>query len=231
MADIEIISPGAFASVRVGLEPNERFISDAGAMVRMTSNVEVDVTTRPKGSKSGGLLGGLKRLFSGDSFFMSTYHAEGSAGEVVLAPVMPGDCYVVELDGSTKWLCAGGSYIASGEDVTLDTQFQGFKGFVSGENMFFRECAGTGPLVVNAFGKIREVEIDGDYIIDTGHVVAFELGIGYTITKAGSSWLASFLAGEGFVMNFSGKGKVLVQSHNPTEFGKAVGPKLPPRRA
>ena len=66
-------------------------------------------------------------------------------------------------------------------------------------------------------------------MIDTGHVVAYETSLEYTITKAGSSWLASWLAGEGFVMNFRGKGRVLVQSHNPTEFGRSVGPKLPPR--
>ena len=224
--EIKILSPGAFASAQVLLGGGDSFVSEAGLMVRMDAHIDLDVTTRPKGK--GGMFAGLKRMVGGDSFFMSTYHAS-SPGEVVLAPILPGDVYHVELDGKASWVCAGASYMGSGPEVSVDTQFQGFKGLFSGESLFFMECAGVGPLLVNAFGRIREVEIDGEYVIDTGHVVAYETSLEYTITKAGSSWLASWLAGEGFVMNFRGKGRVLVQSHNPTEFGRSVGPKLPAR--
>ena len=64
---------------------------------------------------------------------------------------------------------------------------------------------------------------------DTGHVVAFTDGLSYTIEKAGSSWFQSWLAGEGIVLKFSGTGKILVQSHNISEFGRLLGPKLPQR--
>ena len=100
-------------------------------------------------------MGSLKRLASGDSFFMSTYKAEGDA-EVVIAPTMPGDVKVIELDGSSRWMCAGASYMASGPDVSLDTKFQGMKGLFSGESLFYVELSGKGPAVVNAFGLIRE---------------------------------------------------------------------------
>ena len=59
--NVSVISPGAFASVQVDLEPGDSFISESGAMVRMSGSVDVDVTTRPKGSK-GGLLGGSTKL-------------------------------------------------------------------------------------------------------------------------------------------------------------------------
>lgn len=223
---VEIDSPGAFASARVKLEAGESFVSESGAMVRMSDGIDVDVTTKPKGK--GGILAGIKRLVGGDSFFMSTYKAE-KPGEVVLAPTLPGDVQVVELDGRAHWICAGGSYLASGPDVVVDTQFQGLKGFFSGESIVFMDVSGTGPLVVNAYGGIREVVIDGEYVIDTGHVVAYEAGLQYRVSKAGSSWIQSFLAGEGLVLNFSGKGRVLVQSHNPAEFGQAIGGQLPER--
>ena len=103
------------------------------------------------------------------------------------------------------------------------------RGLFSGESMFFVEASGHGPLVVNAFGSIREIQVDGDFIVDTGHVVAFESSLSYDITKAGKSWLQSFLAGEGFVMKFKGRGRLLFQSHNPRGFGRVLGPKLPPR--
>ena len=218
---------GAYSILEVSLAEGERFVSESGLFFHGSANVDIDVTARPKGS--GGLLGGLKRLVGGDSFFMSTYTPERGPGKIALAPNMPGEVKVIELDGSKKWMCAGGSFMACGPDVELDTKFQGLGGMFSGESLFFVEAGGVGPLVVSAFGQVRELVSDGDLVVDTGHLVAYEGGMPYTITKAGGSWLSSFLAGEGVVMRFSGRGRVLVQSHNPTEFGGTVGPMLPPR--
>lgn len=226
--NVEVLNPGEFASARVTLAAGERFVSESGAMVRMSDGVDVDVTTRSKGK--GGVLQGIKRLIGGDSFFMSTYSASQPV-EIVLAPTLPGDVSVLQLDGRQTWVCAGASYLASGPDVGIETRFQGVKGMFSGESLFFVEATGSGPLLVNAFGRIQEATVDGELVVDTGHVVAYESTLNYSITKAGGSWIQSFLAGEGLVMKFSGRGRILVQSHNPKEFGTAIGPKLPPRRA
>ena len=196
-------------------------------MFRASANVNIDVTTKTKGK--GGILAGLKRLLGGEHFFFSTYRSDGGPGEVGLAPTLQGEVGVIEMDGSGAWLCAGGSYLASSKDIALDTQFQGFKGMFSGESLFFMKATGQGPLLVNAFGRLTEVMVRQDITIDTGHVVAFQETLTYTITKAGGSWIQSWLSGEGLVMNFSGQGRILVQSHNPMGFGKMVGPKLPSR--
>lgn len=225
---IQVTEGSAFQSAMVQLDPGDKFVSESGAMYRASSNVDVDVTTRQKGA--GGLLGGMKRLLGGDSFFMSTYHTnDGQPGEVGLAPTHSGEVKVVQLDGSTNWLCAGGSYLGSSDSLELNTQFQGLKGFVTGESLFFMEVKGAGSLIVSAFGRIHEMEVTDGLIVDTGHVVAFEETLGYTLSKAGKSWIQSWLAGEGLVLNFTGQGRILVQSHNPSEFGRALGPLLPPR--
>ncbi len=225
--NIEILGNGAFESALVQLGPGERFISESGALYRASSNISVDVTARSSG-RTKGLLGGVKRLLAGDNFFMSTYQAaEGQAGEVGLAPTQQGEVFVVEVEPHTNWLCAGGSYLASAPEVQLDTQFQGFKGFFGGEKLFFVEASGSGPLLVSAFGRLVENQVDGELTVDTGHVVAFESGLEYQVTKAGKSWFQSWLAGEGLVMKFSGQGRLLTQSHNPTEFGASLGPLLP----
>jgi len=44
----------------------------------------------------------LKRLISGDSFFLSTYKASSVPGQVVLAPTMMGQVAVIEMDGSRR---------------------------------------------------------------------------------------------------------------------------------
>ncbi|MCA9089144.1 MAG: TIGR00266 family protein [Planctomycetaceae bacterium] len=226
--DIKIQGEGAFASALVTLDPGDQFVSDAGALYRASSNIETDVTTRSRGK--GGLFGGLKRLLSGDSFFLSTYSVrDGQPGEVGLAPTAMGEVWAIDLDGSTDWLCAGGSYLGSTSGLQLDTQFQGFKGFLSGEAPFFMKVSGVGTLLVSAFGRIAEQQLDGDLVVDTGHVVAFEDTMDFSLSKAGSSWIQSFLAGEGIVLNFEGEGRIITQSQNLTEFGKVLGPMLPAR--
>ncbi len=227
--NIEILPNGAFYSALVHLEDGDSFQSDSGAMFRASSNVDIDVTTRPKG-KGAGILGGLKRLMSGDSFFQSTYRVtDGRPGEVGLAPTLQGMVKRVEVSPGTAWMCTGGSYLGCDADLSTDLQFQGLKGLFSGENLFFVKVEGEGDLLVNAYGTITEVEVDGDLVVDTGHVVAFEETLSYKMTKASDSWIQSFLAGEGFVLHFRGKGKLLVQSHNPKEFGSRLGKHLPPR--
>jgi uncharacterized protein (AIM24 family) len=76
---------------------------------------------------------------------------------------------------------------------------------------------------------IYPIEVDGEYIVDTGHIVAFEPSLKFNISKVGESWLSSFLGGEGFVCRFKGKGTVWCQSHNPKSFGSSLGPSLKPR--
>jgi len=228
--EIEILGEGAFESALVHLDPGEQFVSESGAMYRASANVDIDVTTRSRGS--GGLLSGVKRLLGREHFFFSTYTAQnGQPGEVGLAPTHQGEVFLVDVDPGTNWVCAGGSYLGSSNGLKLDTKFQGLKGFVSGESLVFVEVSGSGQLLVNAFGRIVETEVGEGMVIDTGHLVAFESTLTYTITKAGSSWLQSWLAGEGFVMNFRGNGRVLTQSHNPKAFGTVLGPLLPPRKS
>ena len=226
--NIEILGEGAFESALVHLEAGEQFVSEAGAMYRASANMDIDVTTRSRGK--GGLLGGVKRLMGGESFFMSTYQTnDGQPGEVGLAPTHQGEVFVIDVEPSTTWLCTGGSYLGSSSGLTVNTQFQGLKGMFSGEKLFFVEVSGTGKLLVSAFGRIVESEVESELIVDTGHVVAFQSSLQYSLTKAGRSWIQSWLAGEGIVMNFQGHGLILTQSHNPNEFGSALGKLLPPR--
>ncbi len=228
--EIEILGQGAFESALIHLEPGEKFISESGAMYRASPNVDIDVTTQSRGS--GGILSGVKRLLARENFFFSTYTTnDRQPGEVGLAPTHQGEVFQVDVDPTAHWICAGGSYLGSTSGLEVTTKFQGLKGFVSGESLVFVEVAGSGQLLVNAFGRLVETEVEDAITIDTGHLVAFESTLQYTITKAGTSWLQSWLAGEGFVMNFTGRGRILTQSHNPSSFGAVLGRLLPPRKS
>lgn len=227
--EIKIADQGAFSWASVTLQPSENFVSEAGAFFRGSPNVDVSVTTHSKGK--GGLLRGLKRMIASESFFLSSYTPTGGPGEIGLAPVHQGEVALIDCVPGTDWICAGGSYLGSSGDLQLDTQFQGFRGMFSGESLSFLSVSGTGPLLVNSFGSIQPIDVEGSLVVDTGHVVAFQSSLSYSISKAGSSFIQSFLTAEGLTMNFNGHGRIYVQSHNPDEFGRSLGPLLPPRKS
>jgi uncharacterized protein (TIGR00266 family) len=136
----------------------------------------------------------------------------------------------VELRRGEPLYIQGSSYVAAPDSVELDTRWQGFKGFFSGESLFFLEATGVGSVVVNAFGAIESLDLDGELIVDTGHLVAFSSGIEYQVTKASRGWITSYLSGEGLVLHMAGRGRVYLQSRNPNEYGRSVGALLPPRQ-
>ena len=100
---------------------------------------------------------------------------------------------------------------------------------MSGEGLFWVKCTGVGDVFLNSFGAIYEVDVNGEYTVDTGHIVAFEDTLQFNVGKAGASLIGSMLGGEGLVCKFQGQGKLYCQSHNPPSFGKALSPDLKPR--
>ena len=228
MVEIQVRGGGAFPWAQVRIDPGEEFLSESGAMFRATENVEIDVTARPLGS---GFFGGVKRLLAAEHFFFSRYTVTGGGtGEIGLAPPLPGEVRALPLERDTAWLCAGGSYLGSTAGLHVDTRFQGVKGLVSAARLFFLHVGGEGTLLVSGFGRLVEMEVDGQALVDSGHIAAFTESLDFQVGRAGSSWLHSFLAGEGFVLRFRGRGRILVQSHDSRAFGSRLGPLLPPRR-
>jgi uncharacterized protein (TIGR00266 family) len=220
------LRPGS-TMAKVSLAPGEHFTAEGGSMVAMSSGVSVTTTTHKR--DQGNVFGAVKRMFSGESFFMNHYTAPEKGGEVYVAPTLPGDMFVHELSGQ-HLIVQAGSYVASSEKVDVEFNWQGFKSLLSGESMFWLSVGGHGKVLINTYGVVYPVQVDGSYIVDTGHIVAFDETLNFTITKAGKSWMSSFLGGEGLVCKFSGKGTVWCQSHNPKSFGNTIGPLLRPRK-
>lgn len=216
------MGPGS-ALAQVTLEPNEVLTAEGGAMVTMSGDMSIETTTHKKGK--GGILKGLKRMLSGENFFMNHFTASANGGEVLLSCTLPGDMMVHELNNE-KIIVQAGSYVASSHDINIDFGWQGFKSFFSGESAFWLNISGTGKVVINSFGAIYPIEVDGEYIVDTGHIVAFTEGLDFKISKPGKSLVSAFLGGEGLVCKFQGKGTVWCQSHNNGSFGQALGPML-----
>ncbi len=197
----------------------ESLSAESGAFMAMRGPVQIETTTRQRKSGSG-ILQGLKRLVSGESFFINKFSATGAC-EVILGTALPGDIMVKELRGE-KLIIQGGSYIACESGVEIDLQWQGLKSIFSGAGLFWVNAKGAGQVVLGSFGFIYSIDVDGEYLVDSGHIVAFEETLDFEISKATKGWLQAFLSGEGFICKFKGKGRVWCQSHSPTSFGNEL---------
>ncbi|MFN3455062.1 MAG: TIGR00266 family protein [Pseudobdellovibrio sp.] len=199
--------------------------AEAGAFMAMKGPVQMLTTTRQR--QGGGILQGLKRVISGESFFINKFTAL-QPSEVYLGTPLPGDILVKSLNGE-KIIIQGGSYIASGGSVNIDLEWQGLKTLFSGESLLWVKAQGQGQVILGSFGFIYPIQVDGEYIVDSSHIVAFEETLTFSISKAAESWLQAFLSGEGFVCKFKGKGTVWCQSHSPASFGQSLRHHLRPR--
>ncbi len=222
----------AHSLARVALQHGESILAESGAMVGMSTNVQMQTGMQNKGGGLlGGLLGGLKRALAGESWFRNTFTAQGGPGELLLAHALCGDMQVLEMNPQ-GYMLTSGSFVASSPTVDINTKLGGFKSFFSGEGMFVMQATAQQPgqLVVGAFGGIQQLQCDGNLVIDTGHLVAWDSSLTYKVGKSGGGWIASFLSGEGLVCHFQGQGRIWIQTRNPVEYGRTVGALLPPRQ-
>jgi uncharacterized protein (TIGR00266 family) len=222
----EISFSPAFAMATVHLDQGETVKAEAGAMMAMSSSVEIKTSTQ------GGVLKGLRRsVLGGESFFMNTFAATGPDAHVVVAPALPGDIITWPLAGGLVYLQSG-SYLASPESIDIDSKWGGAKTFFSKEGLFMLKCSGTGDLVVSSYGAIHAIDLAAGqtYVVDTGHMVGWEDGVGYEVRKAGN-WKSTVFGGEGLVVKLTGPGRVYIQSRSPSDFIDWLVPKLPSQRS
>ncbi len=228
---IEIGYRPAHALARVLLDANESITAESGAMVGMSSNVTLQTQANNKagGGLLGGLMSGIKRLAAGESFFRNNFTAQNGPGEVFLAHALCGDMATLEMTPAGYCL-ASSAYIASSPHVAVETKVAGMSGFFSGTGLFIMRAnsAQPGQVLVGGFGGIQEIVCNGQMIIDTGHLVAWDASLQHQVAKSGSGWIASFLSGEGLVCQFQGQGRIWIQTRNPHEYGRNVGTQLPP---
>ena len=221
--DIEILHRPSNAVAKIKLKAHEKIISEAGAMIAMSPDMNVTTSKYAKGG-SGGFIKGIKRMFAGENFFMNQFTAGNNGGELYLCSDTMGDMITRRING--ELIVQGGSFVACEDTIDVDASWQGFKSLFSGESTFWVKLTGDGQVVVNSFGAIYEVDVKDTYVVDTGHIVAFEETLNFSIKKAGGSWISAIFGGEGLVCEFKGKGKVYCQTHNLPNFGKSLSPML-----
>lgn len=231
--EIELDSRPSYGMAVVTMSKGEKLIAESGAMVAMSTGVLVDTTFNGAG-KSGfvgflkAALAGLARKFlAGESMFVNHFKAREDGQQVMLAPSLVGDVVEVDMAEGKAITVQASSYLASTPDVDVELVWGGFSMLFNGEGAFFLKCRGkAGKLLINAYGAIEKMELDGKYVVDSGHVVAFEGDVKHRAKRVGG-WKSTLLSGEGLVLEFEGKGTLWLQTRNLGSFISWITPLLP----
>ncbi|MEO0949542.1 MAG: TIGR00266 family protein, partial [Cyanobacteria bacterium J06641_5] len=202
----------SYAQLDVHLRPEQSILVEASAMAAMDANLQM------KSRLKGGLLKGLGRALAGESLFINEFTAQRQQGTLHIAPAIPGDVRHYALDGQMGLIVQSGGFVACSPTIELETKFQGVKGFFSGESIFMLRASGRGDLWFSSYGGILEIPISGEYVIDTGYIVAFEDTLDYGVEMiSGLSFRGlrtGLLGGEGLVCRLRGQGRAWIQARH-----------------
>jgi uncharacterized protein (TIGR00266 family) len=169
-------------------------------------------------SAEGGIFKGLKRMVTGESFFITTFlNTTKDKSRVAFAAPYPGK--IIPLDLSQhggKFLFQKDSFLcaAQGTDIELAFSKRLGAGIFGGEGFILQRLEGNGLAFAHAGGTIVEKDLaSGETLrVDTGCLVAFSPSVDYDIQFVGGFRNALF-GGEGlFLAKLTGPGKVYLQS-------------------
>lgn len=205
-------------AVIITLDPGEAIMAEAGAMMFMTDGVEMatKASTKQGGGLGDALMGGLKRVITGESFFITTFTCTSREREkVAFASPYPGKIIPLDLKKSPI-LCQRDAYLCSAYGIDINVKFTKRlgAGFFGGEGFILQELKGDGWAFMHAGGTIIKKTLQsGERLkVDTGCIVAFEPTVDYDIKFVGGFKTALF-AGEGlFYASLTGPGDVYLQT-------------------
>lgn len=205
----EIRHKPSFAAVFCTLAPGETIFAETDAMASMSGHI------RLRTHLFGGLVHALlRRLFGGESLFINAFNCpgDGRPGELVLSQPVPGDIQEVPLRGTILYVQPG-AFIACTQGITLGVGWAGFASWFGGDGLFRLKVSGQGSVWIGAYGGIFSRKVAGEYIVDTGHLLAYEPTISIGVALSAGIF-SSFFSGEGFVSKLRGEGQVYLQSRS-----------------
>lgn len=227
----EITHGPSFAMLRVDLAPGQTVVAEAGAMVARNQHVQMAV--KLNASPSAGFFATLKALiiafirkFIGGETFIVNHFSAAQPGRVWLAPAMSGHIAHRRMNGE-KLVLSTGAYLAHVGDLDIKMKFGGLKGILAKEGAFWLEVSGVGDLWFTSYGGIEAIDVHEPFMVDNGHIVGYEGNLNMSVKRPGGGMLGLFASGEGLVCEFSGQGRVYLQSRNLGALVSWLSPLLP----
>ena len=210
--------------VEVELDPRESVISEAGAMMYMHDQIQMETVfgdgsnATQSGTFFDKMLGAGKRLITGEGLFITMFTYTGnSKGKIAFAAPYPGKIIPLDLSKyNGRIICQKDAFLCAAKGVSVGIAFQKKIGVAlfGGEGFIMQQLDGDGLVFVHAGGTIIEKELAaGEKLrVDTGCLVALTKTVHYDIEFVGNVKSAIF-GGEGFFFaNLHGPGHVWLQS-------------------
>lgn len=216
--DYTIDQAPSYALIEMNLEAGEKIVSDGGAMTWM-HNLTASTNL------TGGIMSGIKRVVGGESLFLNTYTAGAGGGSLGLAPGDPGMIIDHDLDGDLY--LQKGAFLCCEEGITTDLKFQGLRGFFN-VGLLSMRLTGRGKVFFAAYGNVEAIDVDGDIVVDNGHVVAWEPTLQNELSYRRG--VRNFLFAEGMMLRFFGQGRIWIQSRNPLALADFMYPYRPVKK-
>jgi uncharacterized protein (TIGR00266 family) len=198
--------------VEVEMDPQEAVRAEAGAMLYMEQGIEMQTGT------GGGLLKGLKRMITGESFFITTFTNNGNQKrKMAFAAPYPGKIIAINpAEFGGRFLCQKDGFLCAAQGIEINLAFTKRigAGLFGGEGFILQELSGDGNCFIHAGGTILKKQLAaGEQLrVDTGCLVAFEPSVQYDIKFIGG-FKNSLFGGEGlFYAQITGPGLVYLQS-------------------
>lgn len=212
-------------TVDIWLEAGESVYTESGGMAWMSSNVEMET------SGKGGFFKSLGRMFSKESFFMTTYTCREGQGLVTFASEFPGTILPFELQEGQSVICQRDSFMCAESGVDLSVHFQKKlgAGFFGGEGFILQKITGPGIAFMEIDGELTEYELkDGQTMkVDQSHIGAMEPTVDFDITRVKGVKNILF-GGEGlFLATVRGPGKIWLQSMPLANMANKIASRLP----
>lgn len=210
----------SFAHIEITLEPKEMLVAESGTMASM------DAAMDQKAKMNGGFFGGLIRKFFGrESFFISHFtNNTAKPLKIMITQDTPGDIRAVKLTGGGFFIQPG-AFVACEPGVHLDVKWAGFRSWIAGEGLLRNYVHGTGAVFIGGYGAIYDKNLDGEYIIDSSHILGYSKDVELKVQLAGGLF-SSFFSGEGLVTRVEGKGKVFLQSRSLKGMAGFINPRI-----
>ena len=210
----------AFRYLEVELAPGESITAESGAMASMDAALDLKATL------NGGFFAGLARKFLGsESLFINNFiNNSDVARKLTLTTQHPGDLYELRLNNSAINL-EGGAYVCSTPGVTLSLRWAGIPSFLAREGLFKLVASGTGSVWFGSYGAFVKKELQGEYIIDSGHLVAYDPSIRLK-TQLSNGIIGSVTSGEGLVTRLEGSGSFWLQTRSLSGLASWVNPRF-----
>ncbi|MEE9505966.1 MAG: AIM24 family protein, partial [Thermoplasmata archaeon] len=179
----------------------------------------------------GGVMKGLKRKLSGESFFLTEFTPTQSPGFVGFGGNAPGTIKAIDLTPGKEFMVQKDAFLCAENSVNLDMAWQKKLGasLFGGEGFILQRLSGSGTAFIHATGDFVEMDLQpGQTIkVDTGSVVGWDASVTFDIQRAGGLKSMMF-GGEGiFLTTLTGPGKILLQSMNLPELAITLSRFMP----